>query len=177
MERIPAEWLPRYTYNDYQQWEGHWELIRGFPVAMSPSPKVAHQRLAKKLVRMLDDALGVQPDSCDCEVLYELDWIVNDHTVVRPDILIACGKLKDDYIRITPSLIIEITSGQTRLNDPNVKFRLYEEQGVFNYLLFDPERRYMEFFRLQNNQYVSHQDVVFKLSDHCHLELNFADVW
>ncbi len=40
---IPADWLPQYTYTDYEQWEGDWELIYGFPYAMSPSPKRTHQ--------------------------------------------------------------------------------------------------------------------------------------
>ena len=30
--------LPHYTYEDYTIWEGRWELIDGFPIAMSPSP-------------------------------------------------------------------------------------------------------------------------------------------
>jgi hypothetical protein len=33
----------RYTYNDYKLWEGNWELVNGYPYAMSPSPKREHQ--------------------------------------------------------------------------------------------------------------------------------------
>lgn len=29
----------RYTYNDFRLWEGNWELVNGYPYAMSPSPK------------------------------------------------------------------------------------------------------------------------------------------
>jgi hypothetical protein len=36
---IPSEWLPNYNYSDYSKWPGDWELIYGFPYAMSPSPK------------------------------------------------------------------------------------------------------------------------------------------
>jgi hypothetical protein len=35
--------IPHYTYNDYQKWEGDWELIRGIPYAVSPSPGWRHQ--------------------------------------------------------------------------------------------------------------------------------------
>ena len=41
--------LPRHTWEDYARWEGHWELIRGVPFAMSPSPKVEHFRVADRL--------------------------------------------------------------------------------------------------------------------------------
>jgi len=27
--------LPHYTYSDYENWEGQWELIDGIPYAMS----------------------------------------------------------------------------------------------------------------------------------------------
>lgn len=29
--------LPHYTYEDYKQWEGRWELIYGIPFAMAPA--------------------------------------------------------------------------------------------------------------------------------------------
>jgi hypothetical protein len=36
--------LPYYTYEDYVQWEGKWELIDGIPYAMSPAhtPKASN---------------------------------------------------------------------------------------------------------------------------------------
>ena len=39
-----------YTVADYQQWEGDWELIYGQPIAIRPSPGVAHQRMTSSLV-------------------------------------------------------------------------------------------------------------------------------
>jgi hypothetical protein len=29
-----------YTLDDYQQWDGNWELIAGMPYALPPSPSV-----------------------------------------------------------------------------------------------------------------------------------------
>jgi hypothetical protein len=37
--------LPHYTYSDYEQWEGQWELIDGIPYAMSPLPVPKHQKI------------------------------------------------------------------------------------------------------------------------------------
>ena len=39
------EYLPNYTYDDYKQWEGDWELIYGVPYAMSPAPNITHQEI------------------------------------------------------------------------------------------------------------------------------------
>ncbi|HZH65515.1 MAG TPA: hypothetical protein VEY10_11550 [Flavisolibacter sp.] len=41
--------LPYYTYEDYVQWEGKWELIDGIPHAMSPAPTPKHQIIANTL--------------------------------------------------------------------------------------------------------------------------------
>ncbi len=41
--------LPHYTYEDYLQWKGRWELIEGIPYAMSPQPVPKHQRIAVNL--------------------------------------------------------------------------------------------------------------------------------
>ena len=30
--------LETYTYDDYKNWQGDWELIYGHPYAMAPSP-------------------------------------------------------------------------------------------------------------------------------------------
>ncbi len=39
---LKMEDLPHYTYDEYVQWEGRWELIRGIPVAMVPMPVMKH---------------------------------------------------------------------------------------------------------------------------------------
>ncbi len=30
--------LPNYSYLEYEQWEGRWEIIRGIAISMSPMP-------------------------------------------------------------------------------------------------------------------------------------------
>ena len=34
MSALKKEDLPAYTYEDYQHWEGDWELIEGIPYAI-----------------------------------------------------------------------------------------------------------------------------------------------
>ncbi|HCC54014.1 MAG TPA: Uma2 family endonuclease, partial [Desulfobulbaceae bacterium] len=48
--------LEQYTINDHRQWEGDWELIRGIPHAMPPSPGFDHQRASLRIARQLDEA-------------------------------------------------------------------------------------------------------------------------
>ena len=43
---LRREELPNYTYADYAQWEGRWELMDGVPFAMAPSPSFQHQSVS-----------------------------------------------------------------------------------------------------------------------------------
>lgn len=174
---IPIEWLPQYTYKDYEKWEGDWELIRGFPYAMSPAPQRRHQFVGGQFVTIANNALVKQKPNCDCEVLYESDWIISEHTVVRPDVMIICNTPPSDFVRTPPVLILEIFSQSTRLKDRNLKFKLYEENGVRYYLMADPERNSIEIFILKNNRFEETMNMSFQLTNTCNIDLNLKDMW
>src|SRR5664279_4275784 len=57
MSTTKMEDLPHYTYDDYVQWEGRWELIYGVAHAMSPSPGISHQSISQHIASQLDRAL------------------------------------------------------------------------------------------------------------------------
>ncbi|MBK1706481.1 hypothetical protein [Halochromatium glycolicum] len=41
--------IEHYTREDHQRWQGDWELIQGIPLAIAPSPGIAHQRVSGRL--------------------------------------------------------------------------------------------------------------------------------
>jgi Uma2 family endonuclease len=174
---IPADWLPQYTYADYARWEGDWELIFGFPYAMSPSPKRTHQAAGRNFVRLADTALQQAKLQCECEVYYELDWIVNENTVVRPDVMIVCGKFDEDFLSFPPALILEIASEGTIMKDRNVKYSLYQSQGVRYYVMVHPETKSAETFQLINNQYQQVELKEFQLTSTCSIPLDIQQIW
>lgn len=174
---IPAEWLPNYTYQDYEKWEGDWEMIYGIPYAMSPSPKRAHQSAGRNFILLAQDALQKSGNLCSCGIYYELDWIVDDTTVVRPDVMIVCGPFEDDFLRFPPSMILEVTSRRTQMADRNVKFKLYESNGVPFYLIADPERQSTDVFALVNGKYQLAEQKKFILGEHCQIQLDLQKIW
>ncbi len=72
--------IPNYTVQDYQSWKGECELWQGIPVSMTPSPFGPHSAVVVKIITFLVNQLR----NCDATVLTELDWIVDNHTVIRP---------------------------------------------------------------------------------------------
>ena len=171
--------IPRYTYNDYQQWEGDWELIGGYPFAMSPSPISKHQLLASAFEYELVKGLKKNRKDCLCKLYHETDWIISEENVVRPDICIVCGPVGlNDHIRIPPVLVVEIFSPATRMKDRNTKFRLYEETGVKFYLMADPDLKKVEVFELIDNQYKEMPDkTAFQLTKNCLIEINSDELF
>ena len=138
-------YLTNYTIADYRRWEGRWELIDGIAVAMTPSPFAPHERIVSRLARLI----GNQLDSmgCGCEVYTGLDWVVSDHTVVRPDLMVVCGDQPETHLQRPPDLVVEVLSEATRGRDLVVKRALYLELGVAEYWIVDPDRRTIEFCR------------------------------
>ena len=54
-----------------------------------------------------------------------------------------------------PDLIVEITSDSTMKKDYNEKFNIYEENGVREYWIVNPDSQSMEIFKLENEKYES----------------------
>ncbi len=135
MASVP-KYIPHYTLVDYEQWQGDWELWRGVPVAMSPSPLGRHQWVSGQIVRQFLNSLDA---TCkDCFVLLKTDWIVADDTVVRPDVVIVCGSFPERHIMEPPRLVVEVLSPSTEEKNRTAKLDLYASQGVEYYLLVDP---------------------------------------
>lgn len=175
---LTIEDYPRYTYKDYEKWEGDWELIRGIPYAMSPAPNRHHQRFGSQFVTLFSNALNKNHGKCSCEVLYETDWIVSDDTVVRPDVMVVCEKLNEDFVTTPPSLILEILSPSTILKDRNTKFNLYQAYGVRYYLIADIGKRMIEIFQLQDNLYQEKRELTaFNLIKDCTVSCPVNDLF
>jgi Uma2 family endonuclease len=162
--------IPHYTVEDYLQWEGEWELWRGIPISVSPSPTGQHQRLVALISHRLLGALETSPCS-DCTVVVELDWLVDRDTVVRPDISLVCRQSLVRFLEQPPELIVEVLSPTTVEKDCTSKKELYRDQRVGYYFIVDPiEMEKSQFYRLKENQYTLislDEPIQLDLSPHC----------
>ena len=148
---LKLEDLPHYTYDDYVQWEGRWELIRGIPFAMVPAPVIRHQDLCVEIVFQLKTLLK---DCLKCKVLLPLDWQVAEDTVVQPDVLVVCGEnIQGTKLEIPPVLVFEVLSPASGRKDRIIKYQLYEQAGVKYYCIVDPETDSADVFVLQKERF------------------------
>jgi len=170
------KYLPRYTASDYQLWEGEWELIDGRAVSMSPSPVRKHQQLGTVFLHHIYEELTKNKDNCgNCEVVFELDWIVNENTVLRPDISVICDEA-NDFITKAPVLIIEIISPSTALKDKHIKYEIYQAQGVKYYIIADASAKTCQVYSLVDGIYQTYSSLSFDIHHSCALHLDLPAI-
>ena len=176
--------LPYYTKQDYQQWEGRWELIHGLPFAMSPLPVLRHQKINLNIAALFKQALKNAPTCSSCQVFMPIDWHISDDTIVQPDVSVVCSPIDDNdaYITVAPKVIFEILSPATASKDRNAKYMLYEAAQVAYYVIVDPKSDVAEVYKLQQGTYtlariVKADAYTFLLAENCEAVLDFAQIW
>lgn len=154
-----------YSYADYLTWQftERLELLKGKIFKMSPAPNVAHQRASMRLTLKFGNYFNLHkcqlfaapfdvrlPDAkkktSDKEVF----------TVVQPDLCVFCDESKlDERGGIgAPDLVVEILLPGNTNKEMTNKFRLYEEAGVREYWLVEPNDRIVLIYYLKEGQYI-----------------------
>lgn len=175
-------YLPHYTYEDYKNWEGKWELINGIPYAMSPTPSLLHQRINGKIHIQLEYLIQ---DRKNCQAFLPVDWRIagpNDDNVVQPDNLVICKDVEGNFISETPVLIFEILSPSSISKDRHVKYNIYESNGVKYYIIVDIDLKVADVFEITNGSYkklieAKNNVVNFKFEEDCSIEFSFEKIW
>jgi Uma2 family endonuclease len=155
-----------YSYSDYVQWEGNWELIYGYPLMMAPSPMITHQALANLIAFELTQSIY----ECEaCLIVSEQDWKISDDTVVKPDVVMICNEPLGAYITKPPKIVVEVISKSTAKRDEQTKFELYERERVPYYVIIYPNDLKAKVYRLEENYYQ-------KVDDFTHEVMSFDDL-
>jgi Uma2 family endonuclease len=136
-----------YSYADYKEWDlavgERYELIYGEAYAMA-APNTRHQEIVVELSSQFHAYLRgkpckVYPAPFDVRLFYEEDE--SDDTVVQPDISVICDEKKrgKEGCHGAPELVIEILSPSNSAIEMERKFKLYQQAGVREYWVVDPE--------------------------------------
>ena len=142
----------RLTYDDFvlfpDDGKRH-ELIGGVHY-VTPSPRLRHQDLVGRLYFAITAYLMQHP-AAGRVFLSPLDVVLSYHDVVEPDLLFIARDQADimteKNIQGAPALVVEVMSKSTRKRDAQIKRRLFEQVGVREYWLVDPELDTVQVFR------------------------------
>jgi Uma2 family endonuclease len=143
-EELVAE-MPE-TNQPCELWDG--------ALIMSPGPAFFHQEIAFRFHRALYD--WVEPRALGKVVGAPIDMVLSPHRVVQPDVAFIARDRLDIIQRgiMGPAdLVAEVISLGGRQRDRIEKRDLYEQYGVKEYWLIDPEPETVEVLGLVNSQY------------------------
>jgi Uma2 family endonuclease len=121
------------------------ELLDGVHV-VTPSPALPHQEIVIRLLAALLPAIKARGD---LKVLTSpADIRLGPGTLVQPDLFVCRvdpASPPADWAGLgTPILIIEILSPSTASRDRGAKRRIYQQAGVQEYWVVDPDARLIE---------------------------------
>lgn len=152
---VPAK--RRYTYEELvaempetnqpcELWDG--ELV------MSPAPSYFHQKIVARFFRQLDDWVGGRKLG---EVVFgPIDMVLSSHRVTQPDVAFISKErlgIVTKTINGPVDLAAEVISLGNRNRDRIEKRDLYEQYGVREYWLIDPEAQTLEVLHLESGRY------------------------
>ena len=150
----------RLTYEEFMalpEEEGkHYELIEG-ELVVNPAPFLRHQRILTKLISALDHYFDEHGGG---EVLpAPIDVVLSSELVLQPDLVIVTSARSSlisnrKNVQGAPDIAIEILSEGTRRKDVVTKRRLYEQFGVDEYWIVDPEIDAVQIYRRSGDAFV-----------------------
>src|SRR5439155_18184774 len=75
----------------------------------------------------------------------------------QPDLLFLSranlNRLRSTHLEGPADFVVEVISRATRRTDRVEKFQEYERGGITEYLIIDPEKRFVELYRLVDGRY------------------------
>lgn len=154
-----------YTYADYLLWQfsERVELIKGKIFKMSPAPSRIHQEHSWSLTREIDKvfrktACKMYAAPFDVRLINYKNSTDDNQiiSVVQPDICVICdvSKLDEKGCLGAPDLVIEILSPSNSKKEMDIKYDLYEENGVREYWIVNPLDETVYIYVLENDKYI-----------------------
>jgi Uma2 family endonuclease len=127
-------------------WDG--ELV------MSPAPSFFHQEIVARFYKLLDAWVGEH--RLGKTAIAPLDMVLTPHRAVQPDVIFISNErlgIIGERVEGAADLVVEVLSPGSRRRDRLDKRDLYEQHGVKEYWLIDPEARTVEVLFLERGEY------------------------
>ena len=146
-----------YTLDDYYALpdERHVELIDGVFYDMT-APAVIHQKILGELFVLFRECADAHEGECEvfvapCDVRLDCD----NKTMVQPDIFLICHPydLGAKALDGAPDLTLEILSPATRAKDMLLKLHKYQNAGVKEYWIVDPDHDTVLVYDLRSDDF------------------------
>ncbi len=141
-------------YNLLEEDGYRYELIEGL-LTMAPAPYMIHQKISMELTDLIRMYLKKHPIG---DLYYApVDVELSNKNIFQPDLLFVSKDrlniITEKRIMGSPDLIIEILSESSYELDTKIKYKIYEDTGVQEYWIVDPNKKSMIFYQLTDKSF------------------------
>ncbi len=153
------------TYREFREMEFNdndlflYEILNGILVRKS-APHILHQRISQKLNRLFENY--VLPKQLGEVFTAPVDVVLSEVNAPQPDLIFistANANIIDEVEGIVngaPDLVVEIISPSSIKRDRIEKKAIYEQFGIPEYWLIDPNNQSIEIYTLKEGKYELH---------------------
>jgi Uma2 family endonuclease len=146
----------RMSYAEFLEWKDEDTLAEwadGEVVMTSPA-SLAHQDIGGFLFEVINTYVRINQLGQVVQPPFQMKL---PNSGREPDLMFVANanlpRLQETYLDGPADLVVEIISPESRGRDRGEKFYEYEQAGVAEYWLIDPDRQRAEFYRLEDNLY------------------------
>jgi Uma2 family endonuclease len=156
---VERELLTAADFLDWLEPGRHADLIDG-EVCMHSPVSTRHANL----LNLVDSLMRLYIDRRDLGTLYREVVAVrlSGRNVFLPDLAFyrkeRSDAIKPNHVDGAPDLVVEVLSPRTAERDTGVKFAEYEQHGVREYWILDPETLAHRFYRRRDDELVEYAD-------------------
>lgn len=166
------------TLKDYQEMQEGFraEFFDGKMVMELPSPKYNHQNISAKLIGEIYFLITNKKINGEI-IAAPMDVYLKEDLLVEPDLIFIksenLGIIKD-HVHGVPDMLIEILSQASMSHDKIIKYKWYEEAGVEEYFIINPDDKLITCYRLKDQKYIeAYRGVGILKSKVMNAEINF----
>ena len=160
---------PKLTHADYELFpeDGQRHEIIDGEHFVTPAPNPHHQRIHRRIFL----ALGVFLEEHGLGELFSapLDVVLSDFDIVQPDLVFFSTErlalLTERHAEGAPDLVVEVLSPSTRRRDERMKRNLYEQAGVREYWIVDPELETVKVYTLRDGLFAAAVELAMEAGD------------
>jgi Uma2 family endonuclease len=132
----------RHDYQEMSEGPPYYQVIEG-NLVRSPSPTPRHQDIALKIASLIGNHLEKKP--IGRVFIAPLDVFLDDFNIYQPDVIFIANPrldiITDKGIEGAPDSVVEILSPSTARFDKGAKRKRFDQSGVKEFWLVDPETR------------------------------------
>jgi Uma2 family endonuclease len=149
----------QWTYEDYLRLPGdgnRYEVIRGV-LYVTPAPAYLHQFSVVKLTRFFDEFVSDNELGVVLSAPFDIKLPFGIASPVQPDLVVFRSgnepRWDDKNFKGIPDLVVEVLSRSTKSRDRRIKFEAYQDAGVPEYWMVDPDARTVMVYALKGKRY------------------------